>query len=182
MCGIISSCEEMLRYNSPPVVLDATLIPFKDVIISDGLVSVLPVAFGGGYRSSFKEIYMNAKNKGKIHTALKNTPEKKQLAKRKISKKLSYVISVSLGKGCYRHIRVSGNDTLDDLAGYILNAFDFDFDHLYSFFMDNQWWSDAEEYASPYAENPPYADKAKLSKFALQKGKQFKFLFDYGDE
>ena len=183
VCGIISSWEEMLGYNIPPVAMDATLIPFKDVIISDGLVSVLPISFGGGYRSSFKEIYMDAKKKGTICVTFKDTPKpKSQPAKRQNSKKISYVISVSIGKGCYRHIRVSGNDTLDDLAGYILNAFDFDFDHLYSFFMDNQWWSDAEEYASPYAKNSPYAHEAKLSKFAFQKGRQFKFLFDYGDE
>lgn len=101
---------------------------------------------------------------------------------RTYKKKVSYIISVSLGTGCYRHIRVSGKDTLDDLAGYILDAFDFDFDHLYSFFMDNQWWSNADRYHSPYDEEPPYADQIKLAKLNLQKGQAFKFLFDYGDE
>lgn len=101
---------------------------------------------------------------------------------RTYKKKVSYIISVSLGKGCYRHIRISGKNTLDNLAGCILDAFDFYFDHLYSFFMDNKWWSEIDEYCSPYAENPPYADKVKLAQLRLEKGQQFKFLFDYGDE
>ena len=60
--------------------------------------------------------------------------------------KISYVISVSLGTGCYRHIQISCKKTLDYFAGCILDAFNFDFDHLYSFFMDNKWWSQATTY------------------------------------
>ncbi|MGN0613923.1 MAG: DUF6930 domain-containing protein [Porcipelethomonas sp.] len=103
--------------------------------------------------------------------------------KSKIEKsKISYVISVSLGTGCYRHIQISGKKTLDYFAGCILDAFDFDFDHLYSFFMDNKWWSQINAYNSPYSEEPPYADQIKLSQLRLSKGQAFKFLFDYGDE
>ena len=35
-------------------------------IISDGLVSVIPVRFGGNYTRSFKEIYMTAKRNSSI--------------------------------------------------------------------------------------------------------------------
>lgn len=97
-------------------------------------------------------------------------------------KKVSYVISVSLGTGCYRHIQISGRKTLDNFAGCILAAFDFDFDHLYSFYMDNKWWSQIDAYHSPYSEKPPYANRIKLSQLGLSKGQAFKFLFDYGDE
>lgn len=96
--------------------------------------------------------------------------------------KISYVISVSLGTGCYRHIQISGKKTLDYFAGCILDAFNFDFDHLYSFFMDNKWWSQINAYNSPYSEELPYADQIKLSQLKLSKGQAFKFLFDYGDE
>lgn len=103
--------------------------------------------------------------------------------KARITKKnISYVISTSLGTGCYRHIRISGKKTLHDLADTILQAFDFDHDHLYSFFMDNKWWSSENAYHSPYAEEFPFADEIKLSGLQLSKGQQFKFLFDYGDE
>ena len=179
--GITSGWEEILAGCSLPVLMDATLIPFKDVIITDGLVNVFPVLLGSGCRSEFKEIYMNAKKQGIIYNTLNHAPEKKQAVKWKKTCRLSYIISVSLEKGCYRHIRVSADNTLDDLAGYILDAFDFDFDHLYSFFMDDQWWS-GMEYTSPYSDNPPYASEVKLAAFDFQKGEKFKFLYDYGDE
>lgn len=96
--------------------------------------------------------------------------------------KISYVISVSVGTGCYRHIRISGDITLDDFAACILESFDFAFDHLYSFFMDNQWWSDRNCYNHPYSEEPPFADRVILAQLGLKKGSAFKFLFDFGDE
>ncbi|MGN0576671.1 MAG: DUF6930 domain-containing protein [Ruminococcus sp.] len=95
---------------------------------------------------------------------------------------ISYVISVSVGTGCYRHIRISGDRTLDDFAGCILDSFDFDFDHLYSFYMDNKWWSHVNCYNHPYSEEPPFADRVILAQLGLQKGTAFKFLFDFGDE
>lgn len=97
-------------------------------------------------------------------------------------KSISYIISVSLGTGCYRHIRLSGEESLDCFARCILDSFDFCFDHLYSFFMDDKWWSQAEEYHSSYDEEPPYAENISMSELKLAKGQKFKFLFDYGDE
>ncbi len=98
------------------------------------------------------------------------------------AKNISYIISVSVGTGCYRHLRISGNETLHDLADAILWAFDFKHDHLYSFFMDNIWWSPDAEYRSPFDGEPPSADRVKLAKLRLEKGQAFKFVFDYGDE
>ncbi len=37
----------------------------------------------------------------------------------------SYVISVSLGSGCYRHIRIGEQESLDTLHEVIQNAIDF---------------------------------------------------------
>ena len=68
--GIVSSWEEMLQYAPMPTLLDATLLPFKNVIISDGLVSVVPIMFGPNIRANFKEIYMDAKKSGKIRTII----------------------------------------------------------------------------------------------------------------
>ena len=94
------------------------------------------------------------------------------------SKNISYIISVSVGKGCYRHLRISGTKTLHDLADTILWAFEFDHDHLYAFFMDDKWWSHRNVYHSPYDDTPPFADEIKLTKLRLFKGQSFKFLFD----
>lgn len=66
--GIISSWEEMLQGTPLPVILQATLLPFKNLIISDGLVSVKPVRFGRSIASNFKDVYMDAKRRGALIT------------------------------------------------------------------------------------------------------------------
>lgn len=53
----------------------------------------------------------------------------------------SYVISVSAGTGCYRHIQISKTATLHKLHKAIINAFDFEDDHEHAFFMDNKYWA-----------------------------------------
>ena len=67
---LMTSWEEMFFYRPLPVLLKATLIPFRDKIISDGLVIPYNVCFGKGYSSEFKNIYMNAKKNKKIHFSL----------------------------------------------------------------------------------------------------------------
>ena len=44
-----------------PLVLEATFMPFRDVIISDGLVMPYNILVGGGMKRVFKDVYMNAK-------------------------------------------------------------------------------------------------------------------------
>lgn len=68
--GIITSWEEMFYYAPLPVMLKATLIPFRDKIISDGLVIPYKVCFGKGYSSEFKEIYLAAKKNKTINFSL----------------------------------------------------------------------------------------------------------------
>jgi hypothetical protein len=68
--GLISSWEEILHDRPMPVLLDATLLPFRDVIISDGIVMVRPIIIGGGMAEEFKRQYMDAKKAGKIHKTL----------------------------------------------------------------------------------------------------------------
>ena len=57
--GLFSTWAEML--GECPVLLDAVLIPFRDSIISDGLVAPYNINFGKGATEDFKEAYMNAK-------------------------------------------------------------------------------------------------------------------------
>lgn len=57
--GLFSTWSEML--GNSPVLLDAVLLPFRDSIISDGLVVPYRIHFGKGAREGFKEDYMNAK-------------------------------------------------------------------------------------------------------------------------
>ncbi|MEG0494173.1 MAG: hypothetical protein RR696_13340 [Clostridia bacterium] len=103
--------------------------------------------------------------------------------KRKQSTQQSYVISVSLGKGCYRHIRICANDTLKMLSDAILAAFSFDNDHQHAFFMDNKLWSHGRaffvEKDGPW-EQTTYS--VHLCQLGLPIGAKFKYLFDFGDE
>lgn len=96
--------------------------------------------------------------------------------------KKTYIISVSLKKGCYRHIKIASDKTLDELSQAILSAFDFDNDHLHAFFMDNKRWSREEEYSL----QPDYGERDstayKLGQVGLVKDKKFLYLFDFGDE
>ena len=66
----ITSWEEMF-YGAPmPLIVEATFMPFKDVIISDGLVMPYFVIVGGGMRQMFKDVYLTAKKNGRIHRSL----------------------------------------------------------------------------------------------------------------
>lgn len=95
----------------------------------------------------------------------------------------SYVISVSAGVGCYRHIQISSSATLHQLHRAIINAFDFDDDHMYAFFMDNHYWSHSNVYLREKMDPADrLAKNCKLEKLHLSKGDQFKYIFDFGDE
>lgn len=106
----------------------------------------------------------------------------KKLAKEAEGK--SYIISVSLGAGCYRHIQISCNALLLDLHSAIIDAFEFDDDHAHAFFMDNKIWSDSDCYymreAADFGSHT--TDRFRLSQAGLEKGMKFKYLFDFGDE
>ena len=65
--GIISSWEEMFFGAPMPLIIEATFMPFRDVIISDGLVMPYNILIGGGMKRMFKDSYMAAKKSGQIH-------------------------------------------------------------------------------------------------------------------
>lgn len=95
----------------------------------------------------------------------------------------SYVISVSLGTGCYRHIQISEAAALYKLHQVILKAFEFDDDHMHAFFMDNKLWSRQNCYVS--SKNEPtdrLSKRYSLQQAGLMPGKKFLYLFDFGDE
>ena len=60
----------MFADKTPPILLDTTLIPFRDYIISDGLTMVQNIYFSTGARNDFKDVYMYAKQNGKILSSL----------------------------------------------------------------------------------------------------------------
>lgn len=95
----------------------------------------------------------------------------------------SFVISVSLGTVCYRHIQISANATLYKLHQAILKAFEFEDNYEHAFFADNRVWSPMGAYYSSKAETGDrLIKKYTLKKLQLAKGQKFKYVFDFGDE
>lgn len=68
--GIITSIEEMFCYAPMPLMVEATLMPFRDVIITDGLIMPYNLMIGGNMRRELKEAYMTAKRNGELKKSL----------------------------------------------------------------------------------------------------------------
>jgi len=88
-------------------------------------------------------------------------------------------------------IEIEEDNTLYDLHWEIQNAFDWDNDHLYSFYMSNKKGDTHSEFAgnpmgedlgSTFGELPGSAVQTEPRVLKLKKGKKFKYLFDYGDD
>ncbi len=92
----------------------------------------------------------------------------------------NYTFKVSLEKNVWRKINISFNHSLEDLHLIIQKAFDFDNDHLYSFFMDNKRHS-RNAYHSLYSDEGPYTDDAIIGELGLYSGQRILYYFDYGD-
>ena len=180
--GLFSTWEEMM--GKGPVLLDAVLIPFKDMIISDGLVRAYPFHFGRGYSEAFKDIYRKAKEDNTIRFSLSGgEPERRPNKEKATGTVESYVIKVSLGRSCYRYIQIGKQKTLGALSEAILSAFEFDDDHCHAFFMDDRYWSNLGAYYSDdMDEGCRLSYKMPLGRLGLEKGDKFKYLFDFGDE
>ncbi len=85
-------------------------------------------------------------------------------------------------KDVWRRIEMSGDETLYDLHGAIQEAFDWDDDHLWSFFLSGKAWDDDTEYTSPFGNDGRNAAAYRLEHLPLRKGASFLYIFDYGDE
>lgn len=97
-----------------------------------------------------------------------------------------YVLTAELADypGVIRGLAVRGNESLDDLHQLLRTAFGWDDDHLYSFWLDGEFWSDpSSEYTSPVEAEPSRrtADVA-LGKLDLRLGQEIAYVFDFGDE
>ncbi len=90
-----------------------------------------------------------------------------------------YQFKVSLGR-VWRRILISSDSTLEPLVDTILNAFNFDKDHLYQFICKNRLGQ--EFYINDrFLEEPPYTDNFLVKELPLQIGDTMISLFDFGD-
>jgi len=92
-----------------------------------------------------------------------------------------YIFKVSLGKLVWRKIAVAQSHTLKDLHLAIQNAFDFDNDHLYVFFLGPQRKSTAI-YCAEAKKAGLSTEETTISALGLFSGQTIYYLFDFGDE
>lgn len=100
------------------------------------------------------------------------------VAENKFDRTGVYTFKVSLSKRLWRKINVSYKHSLDDLHIAIQEAFDFNNDHLYAFFVDGNrpiYCADAESKGIT-------AEETTIADLALYKGQKLLYLFDFGDE
>jgi hypothetical protein len=92
----------------------------------------------------------------------------------------NYIFKIKLGK-IWRKIKIAASATLADLHLEIQEVFDFDDDHLYSFFMSNKPW-DGPGYGRIEEGKSFNAAEKKLFELGLEIGQEFLYIFDYGTE
>ncbi|MFQ6028349.1 MAG: hypothetical protein ACE5Q6_12725 [Dehalococcoidia bacterium] len=68
--GLHHAFQDMIHSSQLPVYLKTVLLPFKGKIVYDGLLQPYDVYFGHGISSELKEVYMAAKQNGRIIEAL----------------------------------------------------------------------------------------------------------------
>jgi hypothetical protein len=88
------------------------------------------------------------------------------------------------GSNIWREVELAADQTLAELGEAIPAAFEFDDDHLWSFFLSGKPWDRPSEYAR--LPDPPVGGRKRgaddLRVGDAPAGKEFLFLFDYGDE
>ena len=90
------------------------------------------------------------------------------------------VYPVGRGRDVYRNIEICGNNSLDQLCGVILEAFDFIDEHLYEFCMDNRMYSEYTYQSDPEGDEP--STDITLDEIGLCKGQRFVLHYDFGDD
>ncbi|BAY99508.1 hypothetical protein NIES37_34910 [Tolypothrix tenuis PCC 7101] len=90
-----------------------------------------------------------------------------------------YIFKVSVAKS-WRRIAIPAKRELSWLASTILDAFDFDYDHLYEFSYKDRFGRTCT-IAHPYTESPPFADQVRIGDLPLELGTSMTYLYDFGD-
>ena len=107
--GVLALTEPFEDVVGPrlPIMVEAVLLPFRDYIIYDGLLSSYNISFGGGIKRSLNESYRNAKDRLGIVTTLpigsrpvapkKTTKKAKRKAARPASEDAKTKLDVIIG-------------------------------------------------------------------------------------
>ena len=91
----------------------------------------------------------------------------------------AYYFKVSLGS-IWRRIAIGGKNSFESFSYCILDSFDFDDDHLYSFTYRNRFGVPIK-INHPSMDESPWVDKVLIGKIGLTPHKTLTFLYDFGD-
>jgi hypothetical protein len=84
-----------------------------------------------------------------------------------------------------RKLALPANRTLAALHQLIQEAFGWDDDHLYSFWLDGTFWgADEAEYTLPFDLDDRGASSSavRMDTLGLEQGQKIAYIFDFGDE
>lgn len=99
----------------------------------------------------------------------------------KVNRKGTYIFKVSLSNSVWRIVKLSHKNTFHHLHKIIQKAFEFDDDHMYGFYNGVSYRSGKEFYSgSPMGVSDEY-EELTIEEANFYKGKQFIYLFDFGD-
>jgi hypothetical protein len=91
-----------------------------------------------------------------------------------------HVFRVALDKNLWRQISIPGHLTLDTLSGAILDAYEFDHDHLDRFTYTNRFGV-SQHINHPYLEEEPSTAEVQVGELPLTSGDVMTYLYDFGD-
>jgi hypothetical protein len=98
----------------------------------------------------------------------------------------AYVLDAKLvgWRGVSRTIAIRGDQTLDDLHLALQDAFEWENDHLYAFWLTGRIWDDLEsQYMAPFELDPEEkSTEETIDGLGLSVGQRVAYLFDFGDE
>jgi len=83
--------------------------------------------------------------------------------------------------GIFRVIKIREDHSLEDLAKTLLKSIKFDYDHMYLFNMDNNYYQGENTYEMSSDGSKPSV-KTRLKELALEEGMKFQLWYDFGDD
>ena len=97
---------------------------------------------------------------------------------------LTFRASLAGFPGVSREVAVRSDQTLVDVHRILQRAFSWDDAHLYSFWLDGEFWGSAEaEYTAPVELEPGQKSaRVKLAGLGLGPGATIAYVFDFGDD
>jgi len=81
----------------------------------------------------------------------------------------------------FRVIKIREDHSLEDLAKTLLKSIKFDYDHVYLFNMDNNYYQGENTYEMSLDDSKPSV-KISLKELNLKKGMKFQLWYDFGDD